>query len=109
MSEEILGFLIWSSVGFLFAGFGIYARFAKQPVGFWADAEMFEVSDATHYNRAMCKLFCGAGVAFALLGPSLLSNHAGWIMLSCCVSVMMEIMALILIYTQVIEKKYRKR
>ena len=78
-------------------------------VGFWANAKMFEVTDATRYNRAMCKLFCGAGVAFALLGLPLLSNHAGWIMLSCCVGVMMEIIALILIYTQVIEKKYRKR
>ena len=49
------------------------------------------------------------GVVFVLQGLPLLSNHAGWIMLSCGVGVMAEIMALVLIYTQVIEKKYRKR
>jgi hypothetical protein len=109
MTEEVLGFLIWSAAGCLFVGFGIYALFAKRPVGFWANAEMFAVTDVTRYNRAMCKLFCGAGIAFVLLGLPLLSNHVGWIMLSCCVGVMAEVMALVLIYTQVIEKKYRKR
>ena len=109
MTEERLGFLIWCAVGCLFVGFGVYALLAKRPVGFWANAEMFEVTDVKRYNRAMCKLFCGMGVVFVLLGLPLLSNHAGWIMLSCGVGVMAEIMVLVLIYTQVIEKKYRKR
>lgn len=109
MPEEMLGFLIWCAAGCLFIGFGVYALLAKRPVGFWANAEMFEVTDVKRYNRAMCKLFCGMGVVFVLLGLPLLSNHAGWIMLSCGVGVMAEIMALVLIYTQVIEKKYRKR
>ena len=53
MPEEMLGFLIWCAAGCLFVGFGVYALLAKRPVGFWANAEMFEVTDVKRYNRAM--------------------------------------------------------
>ncbi len=109
MREPILAFIIWCAVGCLFLGFGIYALCSERPVGFWANAEMFEVTDVKRYNRAMCKLFCGMGIVFVLLGLPLLTDNVAWVALTCSVGVMGEILALVLIYTQVIEKKYRKR
>lgn len=65
MTGEVIGFVIWGIVGFLFVGLGISAIFSKKPVGFWANAEMFEVTDIKKYNGAMTKLFCIYGIVFA--------------------------------------------
>ena len=111
MSEKMIAFGIWCAIGFLFIGMGIYAFFAKKtrPMGFWANAEMFEVTDVKKYNTAMGKLFCCYGIVFIILGiPLLAGQNTPWILIS-MIGVMMESIAMMGIYTTVIEKKYKKK
>ena len=111
MSETILAFMIWAVIGLLFVLMGIYAIFSKkaQPMGFWANAKMFEVTDVKKYNAAMGKLFCAFGIVFIILGLPLLSGqNSAWIILS-AFGVMGEAIVMMGIYTIVIEKKYKKK
>ena len=34
-----ISFIVWSIVGCLFIGVGIYSFYAKKAIGFWANAE----------------------------------------------------------------------
>ena len=111
MSETMLTFLIWAVIGLLFVLMGIYAIFSKkaQPMGFWANAKMFEVTDVKKYNAAMGKLFCAFGIVFIILGlPLLDGQNSAWIILS-AFGVMGEAIVMMGIYTIVIEKKYKKK
>lgn len=109
MSEIIIAFMIWSAVGCLFIGVGIYSFFAKKPAGFWANAEMFQVTDVKKYNRAVGKLFCAFGIVFVILGLPLLSGqNSPWILLS-ILGAMIECIAIMTVYITVIEKKYKKK
>ena len=109
MTGLYIAFLIWSVVGCLFIGVGIYSFFAKKPAGFWANAEMFQVIDLKKYNRAVGKLFCAFGIVFIILGLPLLSGqNSPWIFLS-SLGVMIECIAIMTIYITVIEKKYKKK
>ena len=85
----------------------VYAWFAKRPVGFWANAEMFEVTDVRKYNREVAGLFGAFGMIMIVLGIPILVGDSGWIMLS-IVGVMAESIAAMAFYSIVIEKKYRK-
>ena len=111
MTEMMLAFTIWSIIGLLFIILGIYAYFSKkaQPMGFWANAKMFEVTDVRKYNAAMGKLFIGFGMIFIILGlPLLLGQNSALIILS-AFGVMAEVIIMMAIYTIVIEKKYKKK
>ena len=111
MTEMMLAFTIWSIIGLLFIILGIYAYFSKkaQPMGFWANAKMFEVTDVRKYNAAMGKLFIGFGIVFIILGlPLLLGQNSALIILS-AFGVMAEVILMMAIYTIVIEKKYKKK
>ena len=111
MTEMILAFTIWSIIGLLFIVLGIYAFFSPkaQPMGFWANAKMFEVTDVRKYNAAMGKLFIGFGMIFIILGlPLLLGQNSALIILS-AFGVMAEVIIMMAIYTIVIEKKYKKK
>lgn len=78
-------------------------------MGFWANAKVFEVSDVKKYNRAVAKLFGAFGIVLIVLGlPLLAGQNSAWAMLS-IVGVMMESIAAMVVYTVVIEKKYRKK
>lgn len=68
--------MIWCVVGCLFLGLGLYAWFSKKAraLGFWANAEMFEVTDVKKYNRAMARLFWAFGVVMIGLGIPLLGG-----------------------------------
>ena len=78
-------------------------------MGFWANAELFEVTDIKKYNRAMAKLFSTYGIFFILLGIPLLSGqNSPWIILSILGGMLETIIAMV-VYTTVIEKKYRKK
>ena len=91
------------------AALGIFSFVSKKPIGFWANAEMFQVTDIKRYNKAMCKLFCIMGVIFIILGLPLLWEEAVlWILLS-CLGVMIEVIVAMVIYITVIEKKYKKK
>lgn len=101
-------FIVWSIVGCLFIGVGIYAFFAKKAIGFWANAEMFKVTDIKKYNGAVARLFCVYGIVFTALGFPLLSGqNATWILFSVLGMVIESITAMI-VYTTVIERKYKK-
>ena len=104
----MMAFVIWAIIGLIFVGLGVVAFFSKKPMGFWANAEMFQVSDTKRYNRTMGIMRCIFGVVFALLGlPLLAGENSPYIMLS-VVGVMLEVIAFMVIYVLVIEKKYRK-
>lgn len=100
-------FLIWAGVGLLLSGIGVHAFFAKKPQHFWANAPMIEVNDVKKYNRAVGKLFIAFGVVFTLCGVPLLMENKVWIVLSMLL-VMPAVIGMMVIYTTVIEKKYKK-
>lgn len=107
----MIAFFIWGVCGILFVGIGIYDYFAKirRPFGFWANAKQFEVNDVKAYNKALGKLFIGFGVAFILIGlPLLDGQNSPWIILS-IIGAMVWAIVLMVIYTMVIEPKYRKK
>ncbi len=106
MTEISIGFWIWFIFGFLFIVLGIFSFFSKKAVGFWANVEMFQVTNIKQYNRAVGKLFCVFGVVFIFLGFPLLSEQtSAWILFS-VFGVMFESIIAMVIYTTVIEKKF---
>ena len=102
-------FIIWCLVAAGFAELGVFCFFSKKPVGFWANAELFPVSDVRGYNRACGRLWIGFGLVFALLGTPLLAGQNDALILLSVVGAMGSILGLILIYVLVIEKKYRQK
>ena len=111
MSGSMLGFIIWFLFGCAFVGLGIFCFTSKKEVafGFWANAEMLPVTNVKEYNRAVGKLWCLFGIVFAALGlPLLKGENSGWIIVS-ILGIMAEVIVTMVIYTTVIEKKYRKK
>ena len=108
MRAANFGFGIWCAMGVFFIALGIYALFSPKAVGFWANARMFPVTDVKKYNRAMFRLFSVTGIIFVLLGLPLLMENSAWILLS-CVGVVAEMIAAMIVYTSVIERKYKKK
>lgn len=109
MDGKIIGFMIWSIVGVFFIGLGISSFLSKKAIGFWANSKMFEVNDTRKYNYAMGKLWCAFGIVFVLLGLPLLDGQNSPLILISVLGVLIEVIALMIIYTQVIEKKYRSQ
>ena len=108
MTGRIIGFVIWSAIGCLFICLAVYSYFSKKPMGFWANADVFEVTDIKKYNRAVAKLFCIFGIVLIILGiPLLAGQNSPWILLSVAGLVMESIVAMV-VYSFVIEKKYKK-
>lgn len=106
----MLGFIIWSLGACLFIGLGIRCLFAKEAVGFWANAKPFAVTDVKKYNKAMCKLWCAYGIIMFLLGIPLISiEQNSPIALISAMGVIAESFALMIVYVCIIEKKYRKK
>lgn len=107
---NIIGFIIWCVAGAAFIFFGVYAWFSKKPMGFWANAKMFEVSDVKKYNRAVAKLFVAFGIVLIALGIPLLymEKNSAYILLT-VVGVMIESVITMAVYSLGIEKKYRKK
>ncbi len=108
MEGKTIGFILWSIFGGMFIVLAIFSYFSKKPVGFWANAKVFEVSDTKKYNRAVAKLFCVFGIVLIALGfPLLAGQNSGWILLS-VVGIMIEAIIAMAVYSLVIEKKYKK-
>lgn len=108
MAGTVWGFILWSLAGGLIIALGIHALGSRKAVGFWANAEMFEVTDVKRYNRAVGKLFVAFGIVFILLGlPLLCGQNSAWILLS-VLGTMLETITAMAIYSTVIEKKYKK-
>ena len=108
MPGRIIGFVIWSVIGCLFVCLAVYACFSKKPVGFWANADVIRVTDIKKYNYAVAKLFFIFGIVLIVLGiPLLAGQNSPWILLSVAGIVIESIIAMV-VYTLVIEKKYKK-
>ena len=103
-----MGFLIWAILGCCFIGLGVFSFFSKKPVGFWANSKKFEVNDIRRYNRAMGKLWCAFGIVFTVLGIPLLEGQDSPLILFSVMGLMWEVIVTMVVYTQIIEKKYRK-
>ncbi len=107
MEGKITGFLIWCAFGNMFLGLAVYAWFSKKPVRFWANAEVFQVTDTKKYNHALSKLFCIFGIILIALGiPLLPGQNSAWVLLSVA-GMMVEGIIAMAVYSLVIEKKYK--
>lgn len=104
----MLGFIIWAIVGLCIVGIGISAFFSKKAVGFWANIEVEKVNDIKKYNASVGKLFLAYGLIFILLGTPMLSSNTALILFS-VLGVMIETIAVMIVYTQGISKKYRAK
>ncbi len=105
----MLAFIIFVLVALIFVVIGISAFFAKKPMGFFANAEMFEVTDVKAYNRAVGIMWCIYGIVMIILGIPLLAGQNSPYALLTMAGVVVETIALVVVYVLVIEKKYRKR
>lgn len=105
----MLAIIIWAAVGVIILGIGIFSFFSKKPVGFWANAEIFDVEDYQKYNYAVGKLFCVYGIVFIVLGLPLLGGQNSSLVIISVLGVMVETILLMAIYTLGIERKYRKK
>lgn len=101
-------FIIWLLCGLLFIVMGIVDFFAKKAVGFWANCKTIPVENVKQYNRSMGIMFCIYGVVFILLGVPVLWADFPWILVT-MPGVMLESIAVMIVYTVVIEPKYRKK
>jgi len=105
----MLAFIIFVMVALIFVAIGISAFFAKKPMGFFANAEMFEVTDVKAYNRAVGIMWCIYGIVMIIFGMPLLAGQNSPYALISMAGVVVETIALVVVYVLVIEKKYRKR
>ena len=111
MSEMQLAFIIWIIVGLIFTIYGAIVMCSKKerPFGFWANSQMFAVTDTKAYNRATGKLFVGFGIVFCILGfPLLMGEESGLVMIT-SIGTMFASIVTMTIYVTIIEKKYRKK
>lgn len=107
MEGKITGFFIWCVFGSMFLGLAAYAWFSKKPVRFWANAEVFQVTDTKKYNHAVSKLFCIFGIILIALGTPLLpGQNSAWALLSVA-GIILESIVAMAVYSLVIEKKYK--
>ena len=109
MLGNITGFILWLLVGCALIGLGIYARFTKKAMGFWANAKVFDVTDVEKYNNAVAKLFIVFGIVFIILGLPLLLKTPSILIFLPSIGVMIESITAMIVYTVVIEKKYIKQ
>lgn len=105
-----MAFFIWSVVGIVFMISGIYVYFPKKEkaFGFWANAKMFEVNNVKGYHHALGKLYVVFGLVFIFLGlPLRAGQNAPYVVIT-ILGCMLEVIITMIIYTVVIEKRYRK-
>lgn len=107
MDSSVIGFIVWCAVGCVFLCLAIVAWFSKKPVGFWANAQVFEPLDVKKYNHAVAKLFFVFGMVLTALGiPLLAGQNSAWALLSVA-GVLVESIVTMAVYALVIEKKYK--
>lgn len=106
----MIGFAIWMLVSVVFLGIGISSFYAKNPVGFWANAKTPELEDVPAYNKAVGRLWCVFAVVLALLGfPFLVAEQNSPLFFISIVGVMVEVIVVAVVYSLGIEAKYRKK
>ncbi len=105
----MFGFILWTIISLIFVAIGMGAFLAQKPMGFFANAEMFEVTDIKGYNRAVGIMWCVYGIVMILLGLPLLAGQNSPYIFITIVGLMIETIAMVVVYVLVIEKRYRKR
>ena len=78
----IAGFIIWSLVAVVLAGFGVYALRSKTAVNFFAGVKVPEIKDVKKYNRAVAWMWFIYAFVYECLGLPLLfleQNSAGFV------------------------------
>ena len=109
MSGNIIGFVIWAIGSVIIISIGIRAYFSRKLVGFWANIKPISVNDIMGYDRAVSKLFVIYGVILIILGlPLLLGQNSPFILLS-VLGVMIETIAIMVVYSLFIERKYKEQ
>lgn len=103
----MFAFILWTLCCCLLLGIGIYSFHAKEPIGFFANAKPFPVTDVKGYNRACGKLWIGYSLICLAAGIPLLFPQKVVLILSSVGVMVVATIALILVYVKVIEKKYR--
>ena len=104
-------FIIWALGGAAFICLGIYTYRSNRsrPFGFWANAEQFPVQDPKAYNKALGKLWCAYGGILIVLGTPLLAGQNSPYILLSVIGTLFASIAVMVIYTIIIEPKYRKK
>lgn len=107
-------FIIWLLLGIFFIWEGIYCIRSKKDVaiGFWTNGKkpLIEEKNIKAYNKALGKLWCAYGFLFILLGiPVVLCEPNSPLIIISSVGVVLEAIALIVIYIKKIEGKYKKK
>lgn len=105
----MLGFIIWACVGVMIMGIGVFSFFSRKPMGFWANVKMFNVSDYKKYNHSLGKLLLLYGAVFTGLGTPLLGGQNSPVIIFSIIGLMIESIIAMVVYTQIIEKKYRNK
>ncbi len=108
MDGNIAAFLIWCGIALLFIIMGIASFFKKKPMGFWANAEQFEVTDVKAYNKAVGGLFIAFGAVVAASGIPLLFENKTFILLS-VLGMMIAVIAMMAVYMIIITPKFEKK
>lgn len=103
----MVAFIIWCVVSAGFILLGIINFHAKGTVGFWSNIPTPEVEDIKQFNRAVGWMWVVFGILMMLLGVPLLTGQNSPYVLISGVGVVIEILAIMIIYTR-IEKKYHK-
>ena len=96
---------------FVFTGIIMYKSNRVEPYSFWPNTKIncFEVTDVNKYNRAVSKLWIGYGISIMVFSfPMGLGQNNPWAFIS-ILGMMISTLLLIIMYTLVVEKIYRKR
>lgn len=109
MNNENFLFTVWMVVGCAIIGYGIWTLFRKKAVRFWTFMKMYDVTDVKKYNRAVGILYIVYGAVFIALGIPLRGARNSPAEVTAVLGVILEMVALMLIYALVITPIYKKK
>ena len=101
----ILGFVIWSLMVVMIAGFGIFSLKSETAVGFFAGVEPPKVKDVKKYNRTVAVMWFVYAAILELMGIPLLylEQNSAWFVVPVLGTVIFTT-ALIIAYTVIVNK-----
>ena len=104
-----MAFFLWSiiSIGFVILGIVCFCSKGEKAFGFWANEEVFKVNNVKAYNKALGKLWVVYGIALEFMGVPLLQEQNSSEIIFTVIGVMFLTIALMIVYSIVIEPKYK--
>lgn len=108
---RIGAYVVWILISILFVVIGIYIIKCKKakPFGFWANAEVPQVTDVVAYNKALGKLWIIFGIGFAIDGLPLLAGEKSPLIVISMIGAMFLCIGVMVYYTLAIEAKYKRK